>query len=83
MRAPSLVLAFALLVLVVLAPTSCRGGPVCDGVFAVRGGDPARPQLRYCDGQVARNDSCMIRLGRKLNPKVPPLYVNGEPVGFC
>ena len=84
MRVPSLVLSSAVLVLLVLAPTSCEGGAaICDGVFAVRGADPAKPQLRYCDGQVARNDSCMIRLGRKLNPKVPPLYVNGEPVGFC
>ena len=54
-----------------------------DGVFAVPGGDTRHHRLRYVDGQVSRNDSCMIRLGNRLNPRVPPLYVNGEPLGFC
>jgi hypothetical protein len=40
------------------------------------------PHLKYADGQVSLNDKCMIRLN-KLSPKMPPIYVNGRPVGFC
>ena len=54
-----------------------------DGVFAVPGADAAHPRLRYVDGQLSRNDTCMIRMGNALNPKIPPMYVNGEPLGFC
>jgi hypothetical protein len=67
--------------------SACADMPVLatsgDGVFAVSGEDPALHHLRYVDGQVSRNDSCMIRLGNRLNRRVPPMYVNGEPVGFC
>ena len=56
---------------------------VCEGVFAVPAEDPSLHRLRFIDGQVSANDSCMIRMGNRLNPKVPPMYVNGEPVGFC
>lgn len=39
--------------------------------------------LRYlADGQTSLNDRCAVRKVR-LNPKMPPLYVNGRPVGFC
>ena len=54
-----------------------------DGVFAVPGGDEDHYRLRFTDGQVSRNDSCMIKLGNRLNPRVPPMYVNGEPLAFC
>jgi hypothetical protein len=54
-----------------------------DGVLAVHTEDPARPRLRYVDGQVSLNQSCAIRLDRGLNPRVPPAYVNGQPIGFC
>ncbi len=41
------------------------------------------PRLRYYDGeQVSLNDRCAVRKA-KLNPKMPPIYVNGQPVGFC
>jgi len=41
------------------------------------------PRLRYYDGeQVSINDRCAVR-HVKLNPKMPPIYVNGQPVGFC
>ncbi len=40
------------------------------------------PRLRYADGQVSVNDRCIIRQG-KLNPRMPPIYVNGRPIGFC
>ncbi len=63
---------------------SLQASTMCEGVFAVPSeDDPSRHRLRFVDGQVSRNDSCMIRLGNRLNPKVPPMYVNGEPVGFC
>jgi hypothetical protein len=54
-----------------------------DGNFYVLGEDPAHPRVRYLDGQVALDASCAIRLGNKLNRKVPPAYVNGQPIGFC
>ncbi len=56
---------------------------VRDGVFAVPGSEPKLQRLRYVDGQVSANDSCVIRLSNRLNPKIPPLYVNGQPLGFC
>jgi hypothetical protein len=41
------------------------------------------PRLRYFDGeQVSVNDRCAVRKV-KLNPKMPPIYVNGQPIGFC
>jgi hypothetical protein len=54
-----------------------------DGVFYVLGADPSHPRVRYLDGQVALNESCMIQLGNKLSRKIPPVYVNGQPLGFC
>ena len=54
-----------------------------DGVFPVVAGNDEKPRLRYRDGQVSRNETCMIQLKNGLNPKIPPMYVNGEPVGFC
>jgi len=54
-----------------------------DGVFAVPGDDEDHHRLRFADGQVSRNDSCMIKLGNRLNPRVPAMYVNGEPLAFC
>jgi hypothetical protein len=54
-----------------------------DGVVAVASGDPTHPRLRYVDGQVSQNMSCAIRLENKLNPKIPPVYINGQPIGFC
>ena len=46
--------------------------------------DPAaeRPRLRLSNGQVTLNDRCMVR-ELKLNPRIPPVFVNGFPVGFC
>jgi hypothetical protein len=53
------------------------------GVFAVPGDVLTHHRLRFSDGEVTRNDSCMVRLGNRLNRRVQPLYVNGEPMGFC
>jgi len=54
-----------------------------DGVVALPSDNPLRFHLRYRDGQVSLNDACAIRLENKLNPKIPPVYVNGQPIGFC
>lgn len=41
------------------------------------------PRVRYFeDSQVTLNDRCAVRKV-KLNPKMPAVYVNGQPVGFC
>jgi hypothetical protein len=41
------------------------------------------PLVRYFDGDlVSLNDRCAVRK-IKLNPKMPPVYVNGRPIGFC
>lgn len=40
------------------------------------------PRLIFADGLVSLNDRCMVRQV-KLNRKMPPIYVSGEPVGFC
>jgi len=75
-----------------LAPSEPAAAPQCerpprplsdDGVFYVQSSEPASPRVRYLDGQVSLNDSCAIRRGSKLSRRVPPMYVNGKPVGFC
>jgi hypothetical protein len=41
------------------------------------------PHIRYFDTQlVSINDRCAVRK-TKLNRKMPPIYVNGQPIGFC
>lgn len=42
----------------------------------------ALPKIKYADSQISVNDRCPVRHG-KLNPKVDPVYVNSQPVGFC
>lgn len=51
--------------------------------FYVASDVPDRPRLRYDDGQVSLNTTCAVRLENKLNPAIPPVYVNGSPLGFC
>ena len=66
-----------------LALASCAGPAPEAGVIPVASGQPERPRLRYLDGQLSPNSSCAIRLGNKLNPRIPPVRVNGQPIGFC
>lgn len=40
------------------------------------------PRLRFADGEESLNDRCPVRKA-KLNRRLPPLFVNGHPVGFC
>ncbi|MFQ5599673.1 MAG: hypothetical protein ACE5G2_03875 [Candidatus Krumholzibacteriia bacterium] len=44
--------------------------------------DPAFPRIQYEDSLVSLNDRCIVRL-MKLTRKLPPIYVNGLPIGFC
>lgn len=44
--------------------------------------DPKLPRIKYADSLTSLNNRCMVRKG-KLNPKVRPVYVNQQPVGFC
>ena len=48
----------------------------------VPGKDEKFPRLRFADGQISLNDRCPVR-HVKLYPKMPPVYVNGKPIGFC
>jgi hypothetical protein len=57
--------------------------PPESGVHAVESGTPERPRLRYLDGQLSTNSTCAIRRGNRLNPRIPPVRVNGAPIGFC
>jgi hypothetical protein len=54
-----------------------------DGVAYVLGPNPSYARVRYVDGQVSLNESCAIRVENKLSRKIPPVYVNGRPIGFC
>jgi hypothetical protein len=44
--------------------------------------DPVFPRLKYADSLVSLNDRCIVSQA-KLNPKMAPVYVNGQPIGFC
>jgi len=80
-------LASTLQLTLVLALAGCASTSIetssGDGVFAVPGDQQTHHRLRFADGQVSPNDSCMVRLGNRLNREVPPLYVNGRPMAFC
>jgi len=41
-----------------------------------------KPHVRFDDEQVSLNDRCPVRKA-KLNLRMPPVYVNGKPIGFC
>ncbi len=42
----------------------------------------AYPHVLFSDGQRSLNDRCPVRRGR-LNARMPALFVNGMPLGFC
>ena len=44
--------------------------------------DAEFPQIEFPGGALSLNDRCPVRKN-KLNTRVPPVYVNGKPVGFC
>jgi hypothetical protein len=40
------------------------------------------PRLSFASGDTTSNDRCPVQK-RKLNPRLPPTYVNGVPIGYC
>lgn len=54
-----------------------------EGIAYVLDAEPGFPRVRYLDGQLSLNASCAIRVENKLSRKIPPVYVNGQPIGFC
>ena len=40
------------------------------------------PRLRFSDGSVSANDCCPVTK-RTLSVYFPPVFVNGQPFGFC
>ena len=46
--------------------------------------DPADsfPRVEYPRDGVTLNERCMVRMAR-LNRRMPPMFVNNFPVGFC
>jgi len=44
--------------------------------------DSPFPKLRFADGMLSINDRCPVTK-RKLSIHFPPVYVNGQPIGFC
>lgn len=44
--------------------------------------ESAFPKIRFADGLVSVNDRCPVTK-RKLSVHFPPVYVNGQPIGFC
>ena len=40
------------------------------------------PHLRFTNQTLSLNDRCPVRKA-KLNERLAPLFVNGQPIGFC
>jgi len=90
--------ALAALLLAVAAVLSCQSqsdAPVAENKPLIYvdadGGNPGQlrdsisnpfPHMLFSDGQVSINDRCPVRKA-PLNLKLPGLYVNGRPIGFC
>ena len=45
-------------------------------------GSDSFPRVRYAGSLLSVNDRCLVTQ-RKLNIRMPPVYVNGTPMGFC
>lgn len=56
--------------------------PKIEAQHFVEGDDPELPRLEYEDGLISPNNRCIVAQ-RKLNKNVKPIYVNGQPIGFC
>ena len=44
--------------------------------------DLEHPKIKYPDSKISLNDRCPVR-GGKLSTTYKPVYVNGQPIGFC
>ncbi len=64
-----------------LLSIACGSGEPPLGAFE----DPEAPfsRVRYSERDlVSLNDHCPLT-GTRLNLAIPPVYVNGRPIGFC
>ena len=64
------------------APPGISGEQPAGQAQFVAGDIDTLPRIRFADGLVSLNDRCPVRLV-PLNLRMPPVYVNGRPVGFC
>ena len=71
---------FAAAVAICVAGFLAAGPSIAQEKVPVPGTD--RYQVRYPDGSVSANDICPV-LKRGLGVKKLPVWVNGQPVGFC
>ena len=67
---------------IVVAAFVLLGGVTAAAQRYVPGRDAEHPRAKYADSLVSLNDRCVVRQS-KLNLRVPPIYVNGSPIGFC
>ena len=75
--------AFAILAGACAQPAPAPVGPVTEDLRGAYTSDTdSFPRLRYASGTVTLNDRCPVRKS-KLNRNLRPLFVNGEPIGFC
>lgn len=60
-----------------------RSGEPSDNKLRFVAGDiDTLPRIQFADGLISLNDRCPVRRV-PLNLRMPPVYVNGRPVGFC
>jgi hypothetical protein len=69
-----------------IALSACGGRPaeLVPPIGTIEAVDPdsAFPRLKFADGLVSINERCPVTK-RKLSVHFPPVYVNGQPIGFC
>ena len=72
--------------LLVALAVACGGRPAelvpPIGTAVVLDPEAPFPKIRFADGMVSANDRCPVTK-RKLSILFPPVYVNGQPIGFC
>lgn len=73
-------------VMLLLFP-GCGNKETSDPVFETKAAEYQDPdaefsKLVFADGQISVNDKCPVRKA-KLNRRMPAIFANGRPVGFC
>ncbi len=56
--------------------------PITPAGAAYDDANAEHPRLTFLGGKSTPNDRCIVTQ-RKLNPHLPPVWVNGVPIGFC
>ncbi len=70
------------LVIAALAAFTLPSSSAAQRYITSAGEDPEYWRIQYADSLYSLNDQCIVRL-RKLSLRIPPVYVNGLPIGFC